>query len=574
MHLDAIGISLQLSLCAFPPLFCSITQPRQVTPHSVTPTPRCQLRLFPSTLHCSVDRSAVMILDSVLRLVAATAPAAVLIGILFLILSTCISWSRHRSVPGPFLASISNLPRLGWAWSGQPHTTQIQLHNKYGKLVRVGPNCLSVGDPHEINKIYGTGSNMQKSDYYKVLQPMSRGKIIQGLFNTQDEKLHRAMKRPIAGIYSMSNLVEFEPYVDTTIQFFLQRLEEVQQKAGNKAFDLGTWLQWFAFDVMGEITFSKRLGFLDEGKDVDGIIGSIWNVFLYASWVGQMPWLDKLWVKNRLIRRFLPESDSPVVKFALARARERTNIGEAEKTASPYNSKDFMSRFLEARVKNPEIPEWFITAWTTSNVLAGSDTTAIMMRSIIYFLLKHPESLEKLMAELAQAHSEGRLSEITTWKESRDLPYLDACVKEAGRLHPVIGLPLERVVPKGGVELCGRHVPEDTVVGMNPWVIHRSEEVFGPDVDKFYPDRWLRVDKEKRAEMERCLLTFGSGHRTCIGKNISYLEIYKLIPTMFWRYKMSLEGDWNVVNHWLVIQTDLHVRLTPRGPGTATTEKV
>lgn len=313
------------------------------------------------------------------------------------------------------------------------------------------------------------------------------------------------MKRPIAGYYSMTNLVEFEPYVDTTIKFLLKRLEEVQKKS-HAACDLGTWLQWFAFDVMGELTFSKRLGFLDEAKDIDGIMGSIWKVFQYSSWVGQMPWLDKLWVKNSIVRRLLPESTSPVVAFALERARERTNIFDIEKSATKYNSKDFMSRFLEARANNPEIPEWFVTAWATSNVLAGSDTTAIMMRSIMYFLLKYPESLRKLMDELTEAHREGRLSDIVTWKESRSLPYLDACVKEAGRLHPVIGLPLERVVPEGGVELCGTHIPEGTVIGMNPWVIHQDKHVFGPDAGEWNPDRWLG-DKDRRVMMERCLLT-------------------------------------------------------------------
>ncbi|KAK3369969.1 cytochrome P450 [Podospora didyma] len=502
------------------------------------------------------------------------------LGTLFLAVWLYRTWSRHCDVPGPLFASLSNFPRLKWAWSGSAHNRHIQLHEKHGKLVRIGPNCISVGDPHEIQKIYGTGTNMGKSDYYKVLQPMARGKVIQGLFNTQDEALHRAMKRPIAAIYSMSNLVEFEPYVDNTIGFFLGRLEEVQaggrEGAGAGACDLGTWLQWFAFDVMGEITFSKRLGFLDEAKDVEGIMGSIWKIFEYSSWAGQMPWVDKLWVKNPYVRRFLPEKSSPVVAFALTRAQERASIkgpsSDADKAAaSGYNSRDFMSRFLEARAKDPsKIPEWFVTAWTTSNVLAGSDTTAIMLRAIIYFLLKSPRSLQKLLAELDEARRENRLSEIVTWKESRSLPYLDACVKEAGRLHPAIGLAMERIVPKGGVELCGQHFPEGTVVGMNPWVIHRDKTVFGLDADDWNPDRWL-VDKESRVSMERCLLTFGSGHRTCIGKNISYLEIYKLIPTMFARYEMDLVGDWRVQNYWLVAQTDLHVRLSKRRQDPTTT---
>ncbi|CAI7666743.1 unnamed protein product [Penicillium bialowiezense] len=479
------------------------------------------------------------------------------------------AWRKQAHVPGPFLASVSNIPRLLWARSGTAHNTHIHLHEKYGSLVRLGPNSVSVGDPREISKMYGIRSSFGKSDYYKVLQPMSKGKIIQGLFNTQDDQLHRSMKKPIAGIYSMSNLVSFEPYVDSTISFFLGRLEEAKEK-GNGKIDLGTWLQWFAFDVMGEITFSKRLGFLDEAKDVDGIMGSIWKMFQYSCWVGQMPWLDRIWVKNPFVSRLLPEKNSPVVMFALARAQERIAEklhGSGSQDASGYNSKDFMSRFLDARAKDPSIPEWFVTAWTTSNVLAGSDTTAIMLRAIIYFLLTNPASLRNLEHELRQAHSQGQLSEIVTWKESRNLKYLDACVKEAGRLHPAIGLTLERVVPRGGATICGQFFEQGTNIGMNPWVIHRDKEVFGADAAEWNPDRWLDPDMEKVTRMDNSLLTFGSGSRTCIGKNISYLEIYKLIPTIFARYEIELwdpKREWEIANSWLVVQSDFFIRLKQR----------
>lgn len=195
-----------------------------------------------------------------------------------------------------------------------------------------------------------------------------------------------------------------------------------------------------------------------------------------------MSWLDKVWTKNTFLSRMLPAKTSPVVALAVARARERTEkIGDEEKSAILQNSRDFMSRFIEVRAKDPSIPEWFLTAWATSNVLAGSDTTAIMLRAIIYFLITNPGSLKKFMAELAQARHENRLSDIVTWKESRSLDYLDACVKEAGRLRPAIGLTMERVVPDGGAEICGKHFKAGTLVGMNPWVIHRNKEIFGPD---------------------------------------------------------------------------------------------
>lgn len=173
-----------------------------------------------------------------------------------------------------------------------------------------------------------------------------------------------------------------------------------------------------------------------------------------------------------------------------------------------YNSRDFISRFLEARAKDPaRIPEWFITAWTLSNLQAGSDTTAISLRSIIYFLLRHPKSLSKLTNELAAARAEARLSDIATWKEARQLPFLDACIKEAGRLHPATGLALERVVPAGGAEICGQRFAGGTVVGMNAWVVHRDQGVFGEDAEVWNPDRWLTADEGKRRVMEKSLLT-------------------------------------------------------------------
>ena len=86
----------------------------------------------------------------------------------------------------------------------------------------------------------------------------------------------------------MSNLVSFEPYVDSTMRVFCDQLEaRFVLNCGPKPppCDFGQWLQMFAFDVIGEITFSKRLGFLERGEDVDGVIASIWNTFKKTSLV-------------------------------------------------------------------------------------------------------------------------------------------------------------------------------------------------------------------------------------------------------------------------------------------------
>lgn len=72
------------------------------------------------------------------------------------------TWIQQSHIPGPILASISNFPRLSWAYSSKAHLVHIKLHEQHGDLVRIGPNCISVGDPREISKIYGIAANFKK----------------------------------------------------------------------------------------------------------------------------------------------------------------------------------------------------------------------------------------------------------------------------------------------------------------------------------------------------------------------------------------------------------------------------
>lgn len=85
-------------------------------------------------------------------------------------------------------------------------------------------------------------------------------------------------------------------------------------------------------------------------------------------------------------------------------------------------------------------------------------------------------------------------------------------MKETYRFHTAVGLGLPRVAPRGGITIAGRHFAEgvrlptpfwylililgefQTVLSVNPWVIHRNPELFGEDCDSFNPDRWLQKE--------------------------------------------------------------------------------
>lgn len=83
----------------------------------------------------------------------------------------------------------------------------------------------------------------------------------------------------------MSTLVTFEPLVDATTVAFLEQLKKrfVGRSDKEGTFDFGVWLQYYAFDVIGELTYSKRLGFVDRGMDVDHIIGNLERLLGYVS---------------------------------------------------------------------------------------------------------------------------------------------------------------------------------------------------------------------------------------------------------------------------------------------------
>lgn len=140
--------------------------------------------------------------------------------------------------------------------------------------------------------------------------------------------------------------------------------------------------------------------------------------------------------------------------------------------------------------------------WTLGGIGAGGDTSVNVIRALFYNLLKHPQTLHKLKDEMDFASKEGRPS----WKTTRSLPYFGACIKEAARIHPSIGLPLERVVPSGGSRICGKFLQEGTIVGINAWVVNRDSEILGQDADTWRPERWL-CSEPTRMKMDQALFT-------------------------------------------------------------------
>ncbi|KAJ0426573.1 hypothetical protein BJY00DRAFT_298131 [Aspergillus carlsbadensis] len=449
----------------------------------------------------------------------------------------------HR-YPGPVMAKFTDLWRFLDVHGRRPDITHNALHKKYGDVVRLGPNTLSFASPSAIKVIYGLNKGFTKP--------------LPSLFSTLDEGFHANLRRSVNHAFSMSSLVQYEPMVNETVEVFLDQTAALFTNSGRTC-DFARWLQFFAFDVIGSITYSKRHGFIEKNEDIDGIVKSLARIFDYSAPIGQMPWLDKVFWKNPIFDALqkwgIADNSHPVAVFARQRMQERMSTDVASLTAQKG---DLLTMFMKAGKDRPEfMTEKRILTMAVSMAFAGSETTAISLAAVFYYLLKNPRYMQRLREELNAAVKDGtivnRPTGLVSWAESQKLPFLDACIKEAFRIHPAAGLHLERVVPASGIEISGHFIPGGTIVGCTPWVIHRNEDIFGLDVDKFKPDRWLVTPADKLKVMNGMMLQFGSGSRTCIGKNISLMEIYKLVPSFLRRFDVQLaypDQEWELWNAW------------------------
>ena len=155
----------------------------------------------------------------------------------------------------------------------------------------------------------------------------------------------------------MSSLVSYEPLVDSTTDAFVEQTKQRYCDTG-KVCNFSRWLQFFAFDVIGELTWSKRIGFVDRDEDVDGIVKFIGDFLSYAGPIGQMPFLDLIWEKNPLKLQLqkwgVQMKVFPVTKFALDQNKDRTAEMEKIKQDGKVDEEsgkgvDFLMKFTQAR---------------------------------------------------------------------------------------------------------------------------------------------------------------------------------------------------------------------------------
>lgn len=222
--------------------------------------------------------------------------------------------------------------------------------------------------------------------------------------------------------------------------------------------------------------------------------------------------------------------------------------------------KDIVADLIQLHKDRPEFNEQYLRRMAITNLGAGHETMTSTLVSVLAMIGTHHEVQERIAGELRHVPDP-----LTYDASSVRLEFTQACIKEAQRLHPVIGMSLPRSVPAGGMEINGLCVPVGTTVGCNPVSLHRNPEIFGRDAELYHPNRWLKDEKHTR-DMERYNLIYGGGARTCPGRYLAEMLVFKIVLAVLRHFeiKVTMPPEEETSYYFMAMLTGAQVRFVPR----------
>ncbi|XHG07452.1 hypothetical protein AWENTII_010599 [Aspergillus wentii] len=431
--------------------------------------------------------------------------------------------------PGPLGASLSRLWIFLHVLTGKAEKRERRLHEKYGPIVRIAPDELSISDPQAMKIIYGTNTGFTKTDFYTVWKPTFVRHPDH--FASLDEKVHSERRKIVNPVYSMSSIVESEEYIDKCVALFLEQLDGFADR--KEVLDFSTWARLYAFDVIGELYFSNMFGFMKNQGDVDDYIYSLDTLVPIMALASIMPvYTRPLFLYGGAL--FFPSIKRGLKSLAAIDREAGSCVEErlqSERGGKPQR-RDILRKLFEIWETSgvaSDFEQIDIKAEIYSALLAGSDTTATALSSTMHYLVKDRRVYAKLTEEIDEETQKGNLSPGNIrYSEATKLQYLCACVKEGMRMNPSVSFTLPRHVPKEGCEMAGFWIPGGTKVGMNAAVLHFDKGVFGEDAAEYRPERWLEPGAET---MNRYML------HVWLPCPFDHFEIMLMCPAVWWRIK-------------------------------------
>ncbi|KAF2677430.1 benzoate 4-monooxygenase cytochrome P450 [Lentithecium fluviatile CBS 122367] len=454
--------------------------------------------------------------------------------------------------PGPPLAAISNFPYSKSYLGGRQPYDFLALHEKYGPVVRTAPNELSFSTPEAWRDIYGQRNGHQTFTKTAFYDGGSFANQASSIVTERDPSKHRNMRKYLANAFSDRSLKDQEHLIAGVIDAFVEQIGH----HGRDKINLMTWFNLMTFDVIGELAFGKSFGGVDSGKVHEwiAIVLASMGQASFSDTLARFPLLGKIYMRIRPgWLKSLTEGSKTHETYTLDLVSKRI--------AAKTDRKDFMTSILDSR-EEYGISEVQLAAHASDFVIAGSETTATCLATVMYYVLHAPEIESKMRHEIRSAFAS--YDEIDA-KSAAKLSFVHAVCLEALRVYPPLPLGLPRTVPAGGDTVGGIYVPEATTVYVSPFAASMSSLSFD-DPWQFRPERWLQASETDILDASQ---PFSMGTRACLGRSLAWMELHTCLAKMYYRYDfelLSAKVDWQKDSemHLLWKKPNLFVRVHPR----------
>ncbi|KAH7327949.1 cytochrome P450 [Stachybotrys elegans] len=464
-------------------------------------------------------------------------PVLPLIGgtfILFAFGSYLVSWYRLRHIKGPLLASFSYLWILYTTTRWQQYHRYGDLFKKYGKLVRIGPNEVITGSADVIRRMSAARSRYERSDYYssaRLVPPR------ESLINLISNREHDRLKGQMVHGYSGKEVPSLESDIDEIIMKLVQVIRSSYASPHSfTPLDLAEFSRYFTMDVITKIAYGTEFGYLEAQSDVGEFIKGSLKHLEVAVLCSEIPWCSAVFANPLALKLFAPKhTDKAGFGRALGIARDVVAKRFGPKAE---DKQDMLGSFVRHGVTQSQCE-----AEIPFQIIAGSDTTAAAIRTILLSVITSKQAYGKLQHEIDTAIAQNRISTPVTADQGRQLPYLQAVIYEGLRIRPPATLIGMKKTPPEGDTIDGYFVPGGTKVATSLKPAMMDVALFGNDAEVFRPERWLNVEPQKRQLMINTVeLVFSTGRWGCLGRPVALLELNKIFIELLRNF------DFQVIN--------------------------
>ncbi|KAF4341678.1 cytochrome P450 monooxygenase 67 [Fusarium beomiforme] len=438
---------------------------------------------------------------------------------------------RLNRFPGPFLARLSTFYAT-WLTINEEHMyLEVQkLHQKYGDiLIFSGPTEISIASPSSFRVIHATASPVMKSPFYGIAHPWTN------LLAERRKRQHTNRRKAWDRAFTTKALRDYEHRVLKYTKLLTDRIDDMK----GKPFNVSLWINFYTFDIMGDLAFGKSFDMLASGVEHDFFTEShktqsFMGAFRRLIWF--FPLVSAIPILNRSYLTFRAWITKQV------ETRRKNTPAEPDVFSCILEDYDALEKPTEQDYNNLRGDAHLI-------VIAGSDTTSSATTCLLHHLATHPEILSKLRAEIDEYKNSHENSDLVSLGQ---LKYLQACIDESLRLYPVVPSGLPRMTPPEGLQVDDVFIPGDTIVHNPSYTMYRDERCFEKP-NEFIPERWttqpeLVKDASVYAPFASGMfapsllgvLADVSGRGICAGKQLALMEMRYVLTDILSRYDISL----------------------------------